>query len=63
MINLGIIGSGNIVKQFIDATKNINDINLYAFFSRSEGKAKRFKDENDFEKIYTNLQEMSTSNA
>ncbi|HSQ89547.1 Gfo/Idh/MocA family oxidoreductase [Romboutsia sp.] len=58
-INLGIIGSGFIVKNFIEASKLIDDINLHAFYSRNIDTATKFKNEYNFTKTYTNLDDMA----
>ena len=58
-INLGIIGSGFIVKNFIEASKLIDDINLHAFYSRNIDIATKFKNEYNFTKTYTNLDDMA----
>jgi predicted dehydrogenase len=58
-INLGIIGSGFIVESFLEASKLIDDVNLHAFYSRNIDTATKFKNEYNFTKIYTNLDDMA----
>lgn len=58
-INLGIIGSGFIVRNFLEASKLIDDVNLHAFYSRNIDTATKFKNEYNFTKTYTNLDDMA----
>ncbi len=58
-INLGIIGSGFIVENFLEASKLIDDVNLHAFYSRNIDTATKFKNEYNFTKTYTNLDDMA----
>ena len=58
-INLGIIGSGFIVENFLEASKLIDDVNLHAFYSRNIDTATKFKNKYNFTKTYTNLDDMA----
>lgn len=62
-IKLGIIGSGNIVKNFIDAAQSITDCEIYAFYSRSIDTAKEFQNQYNIPNIYTDIDEMSQNSA
>ena len=54
-LKLGIVGSGAIVEKFIDASKLIDNIELYGFYSRSIEKAVNFQNKYNFKNIYTDL--------
>lgn len=58
-IKLGIIGSGNIVKSFLDAVREVDSCEIYAFYSRSIDIAKDFQNQYEIPNIYTDLDEMS----
>lgn len=58
-IKLGVIGSGAIVDKFLEASKEVESIELYAFYSRTLETATNFKNKYNFKKIYTNLEDMS----
>ncbi|MCQ5130475.1 Gfo/Idh/MocA family oxidoreductase [Butyricicoccus faecihominis] len=54
----GIIGSGTIVTQFVNDTRQLNDTELAALYSRSAEKAARFAAQHGIGKAYASLQEM-----
>ena len=51
MINLSIIGSGNVGKHFIALVQNSKDLNLIQWLSRSESCYKKIKTTSDFKNI------------
>lgn len=61
-INLGVIGSGFIVENFLDAASKFKNLNLHTFYSRSESIALDFKNRYNFNKYSTDLEEMATDN-
>ncbi|MEG1310641.1 MAG: Gfo/Idh/MocA family oxidoreductase [Romboutsia sp.] len=60
-IKFGVIGSNFIVKNFLEASKYINDFELFAFYSRNFDTAKSFQDKYNIKHIYTNLDEMANN--
>ncbi|MBN1044364.1 gfo/Idh/MocA family oxidoreductase [Clostridium botulinum] len=59
IINLGVIGSGAIAENFLDAASNFKNLNFHTFYSRNEDTAKKFKNKYNFYKASTSLNEMS----
>lgn len=59
-IKLGVIGSGFIVKEFLEATKLVPEIELFAFYSRNTETALEFQKQYNFTNIYTNLDSMAS---
>lgn len=57
-MNIATIGTSWITESFIDSSKYVNDINIYAVYSRSEDKAKAFAEKNNVQKYYYSLDEM-----
>ena len=51
MINLSIIGSGNVGKHFIALVQNSKDLNLIQWLSRSESCYQKIKTTSDFKNI------------
>ena len=51
MINLSIIGSGNVGKHFIELVQNSKDLNLIQWLSRSESCYQKIKTTSDFKNI------------
>ena len=51
MMNLSIIGSGNVGKHFISLVQNSNDLNLIQWISRSESSYQKIKTTSDFKNI------------
>ena len=58
MINIATIGSGVIVDRMIDAIAQVNGVNLYAVYSRTEEKANAFAAKHKADKAYWDLDEM-----
>lgn len=59
IINLGVIGSGFIVDNFLEAASEFENLNLHTFYSRSESKAISFKEKYKFDKYSTCLEDMA----
>lgn len=57
-MKIATIGTSWITESFIDSSKYIEDIIIYAVYSRSEEKAKAFAQKNNVEKYYFSLEEM-----
>ena len=51
MMNLSIIGSGNVGKHFIALVQNSKDLNLIQWLSRSESSYQKIKTTSDFKNI------------
>lgn len=60
-IRFGVIGSNFIVKRFLDASVQVEDFELFAFYSRSLETAQNFQNEYNIKHIYTNLDEMANN--
>ncbi len=59
IINLGVIGSGAIAENFLNAASNFKNLNFHTFYSRNKDTAEKFKNKYDFNKASTSLDEMS----
>lgn len=57
-MKIATIGTSWITESFIDSSNYIEDIIIYAVYSRSEEKAKAFAQKNNVEKYYFSLEEM-----
>lgn len=57
-MNIATIGTSWITESFIDSSKYVDDINIYAVYSRSEEKAKAFAEKNNVPNFYYSLEEM-----
>lgn len=62
-MKLAVIGTGWIVKSFIDGLKFAPDFELFAVYSRSRERGEKFAKENGISKVYTSLDELSASPA
>lgn len=60
-IKLGIIGSGAIVRNFLDAAHMVEDCEIFAFYSRSLETGNNFQNEYNIPNIYTDLDEMANN--
>ncbi|WP_237243731.1 Gfo/Idh/MocA family protein [Spiroplasma eriocheiris] len=59
MLRFGIIGTGNIATEFIDAARQIKDIELSCLYSRSMEKAKIFSLKNSLQvRMTTTFEDM-----
>ncbi len=58
MYNIGIIGTGDISKQFVEGSKFVSNVVPYAIYSRSMVKAIAFKEENNLLDNFDNLSNM-----
>ena len=56
-MNLGIIGAGMIVKDFLSFAHELPEINLEAIVARNLENLKRLSDEYEIKNIYTNIEE------
>ncbi|WP_332631021.1 Gfo/Idh/MocA family protein [Halalkalibacter flavus] len=61
MVRFAVVGTNWITESFIEAAKNIDGFALTAVYSRTEDRAKEFAGKYNVENIYTNLQEMASS--
>ncbi|MEG0692607.1 MAG: Gfo/Idh/MocA family oxidoreductase [Oscillospiraceae bacterium] len=61
MVNYGVIGTSWITESFIQATKNVDGLNLTAVYSRTKEKADEFALKYGVSETFTNLEEMATS--
>ncbi|MEI5908763.1 Gfo/Idh/MocA family oxidoreductase [Bacillus spongiae] len=61
MIRFGTIGTNFIVDRFINAAKQHPEFSLTAVYSRSEDQAKEFSQKHDADQIFTDLEEMASS--
>lgn len=57
-MKIATIGTSWITESFIESSKYIDDIYVYAVYSRSEEKAKAFAEKNRVDKYYFSLDEM-----
>ena len=57
-MNLATIGTSWITESFIDSSKYIDNINIYAVYSRSEEKAAAFAEKNNVDKYFSFLDKM-----
>lgn len=62
-MKLAVIGTGWIVKSFIDGLKFAPDFELFAVYSRSRERGEKFAKENGISKVYTSLDELAASPA
>ena len=62
-MKLAVIGTGWIVKSFIDGLKFAPDFELFAVYSRSRERGETFAKENGISKVYTSLDELAASPA
>lgn len=60
-IKFGVIGSGSIVKSFLNAAKEINGFEFFAFYSRNEDTAESFKNDYGFAHTYTDIDLMAAN--
>ncbi|MGI6509441.1 MAG: Gfo/Idh/MocA family protein [Erysipelotrichaceae bacterium] len=58
MINIAVIGLGNISKRVIEGVKFVKDANLYCVASRNKEKAIEFKEKYDAEVAYNNYEDV-----
>ena len=54
----GIIGAANIAKTFCDAVNRLENVEVVAVASRTDGKAEKFANENNIESFYSDYEEM-----
>lgn len=57
-MNIATIGTSWITESFIDSSKYVNGINIYAVYSRSSEKASAFAQKNNVSVYYSSLAEM-----
>lgn len=57
-MKIATIGTSWITESFIESSKYIDDVYIYAVYSRSEEKAKAFAEKNGVDKYYFSLDEM-----
>lgn len=62
-MKLAVIGTGWIVKSFIDGLKFAPDFELFAVYSRSRERGETFAKENGISTVYTSLDELVASPA
>lgn len=62
-MNLGIIGAGMIVKDFLSFVHELPEINLEAIVARNLENLKRLSDEYEIKNIYTNIEECLANTA
>lgn len=62
-MKLAVIGTGWIVKSFIDGLKFAPDFELFAVYSRSRESGEKFAKENGIGTVYTSLEELAASPA
>ena len=62
-MNLGIIGAGMIVKDFLSFAHKLPEINLEAIVARNLENLKRLSDEYEIKNIYTNIEECLANTA
>ena len=60
-MKLAVIGTGWIVKSFIDGLKFAPDFELFAVYSRSRERGEKFAKENGISTVYTSLDELAAS--
>ncbi|WP_164667832.1 Gfo/Idh/MocA family protein [Virgibacillus doumboii] len=58
-MNYATIGTGWITEAFIQASREVNDFQLHAVYSRSEEKAKSFAEKHHAKDFFTDLEEMA----
>lgn len=58
IVNIGLVGCGNVAKQHIKAIKEIEDANIVAVCSRNEIKSRLFAKEHNIPIIYTDFHSM-----
>ena len=63
MINLGLIGAGNIAHRHLEVISKIADFNIFGITSRTLNKAKELKNKFSIHKIYNNNQSLIEDNA
>lgn len=57
-MNIATVGTSWITESFIDSSGYVEDVNIYAVYSRSEEKAKAFAEKNNVKKYYSSLEDM-----
>ncbi len=57
-MNIGIVGTSTIVPWFTESLKDYASVKTTALYSRSYEKGKDFAENNNIEKVYTDLEEM-----
>lgn len=57
-MKIATIGTSWITESFIDSSEYIENVNIYAVYSRSENKAKAFAEKNNVGRYYFSLDEM-----
>ncbi len=57
-MNIATVGTSWITESFIASSAYVDDVAVYAVYSRSEEKAKAFAFKNNVEKYYSSLEEM-----
>ena len=62
-MNLGIIGAGMIVKDFLSFAHELPEINLEAIVARNLENLKRLSDEYEIKNSYTNIKECLADTA
>ncbi|TYR79350.1 Gfo/Idh/MocA family oxidoreductase [Priestia megaterium] len=62
MVRFGVIGTNWITESLLEAASLIEDFQLTAVYSRTSERAKEFASKYGVEKIFTDLEEMATSN-
>lgn len=53
------VGTSMITELFISAAKTVDDVSLYAVYSRSEEKGEKFREKHGAQKCYCRLEEMA----
>ncbi|WP_044640557.1 Gfo/Idh/MocA family protein [Risungbinella massiliensis] len=61
MVRIGVVGTNWITDRLLDAAKDIADFQLTAVYSRTSEKAKEFASKYGVTNLYTDLEEMATS--
>lgn len=57
-MKLGVVGTGWIVRDFISAVKEFNNVDVCAVFSRTFEKGSEFAKDNNIEHVFTDFDEM-----
>lgn len=57
-MKLGVVGTGWIAKDFISAVRELDNVDVYAVFSRTFEKGNEFAKDNDIQCVFTDFDEM-----
>lgn len=63
MLNIGIVGTGQISSEFIKGSRFDSRVNIYCVYSRNQKTAENFSKEHNIENYYLNYEELLLDNS